>query len=132
MNFWNIILAQIGSFPPAGMGTVKSLRHYSPCQATVISIRPRTRGDYRGAPCYNSRMAIPGLGLLGCIFLSFGCLVSAIKSLASLSQAYDRESRITAIMGFIGGMTGSIIFGLATIYMVNKMAELNPLTGENM
>ena len=66
-----------------------------------------------------------GFLLLGTIFLSFGCLIAAFRSLASVSQAYDRESRLTAITGFIFGVIFSIIFGLATIYQLNRMHAIS-------
>jgi len=64
---------------------------------------------------------LTGLGLLGCIFLSFGCLVAAFRSLASLSQAYDLESRRMAIAGFVGGLIISAFFGWATIVLLNML-----------
>ena len=66
-----------------------------------------------------------GLALLGSILLSFGCLIAAFRSLASFSRAYDRESRITAITGFIFGLIFSVIFGLATIFQLNRMQAMN-------
>jgi hypothetical protein len=66
-------------------------------------------------------MFLTGLGLLGCIFLSFGCLVAAFKSLASLSQAYDAESRRMAIAGFVGGLIISAFFGWATIVLLDML-----------
>ena len=64
-----------------------------------------------------------GAGLLGCIFLSFGCLIAAFRSLASIGQAYDRESRIMAVNGFIFGIIGSIFFGLGAIYRLNSIHQ---------
>jgi hypothetical protein len=65
-----------------------------------------------------------GLGLLACIFLSFGCLIAAFRSLASISQAYDRESRVMAVMGFIGGLIASAFFGWATIVLLGGLQGL--------
>jgi len=66
-----------------------------------------------------------GLGLLGTIFLSFGCLIAAFGSLASLARAYDRESRIMAVAGFIGGIAASAFFGWVTIELLNKLGALS-------
>jgi len=66
-------------------------------------------------------MFVFGLGLLGSIFLSFGCLIAAFKSLLSLKDAYNPEARTIAIMGFIGGLIASAFFGWATIVLVNKL-----------
>ena len=62
-----------------------------------------------------------GLGLLGSIFLSFGCLVAAFNSLGSLKDSYDSESRRMAILGFIGGLIGSAVFGYLTITLLNHL-----------
>ena len=69
----------------------------------------------------------PRFALLGTIFLSFGCLIAAFRSLASFSGAYNRESRMTAITGFIFGLIFSVIFGLATIFQLNRMHVINEL-----
>jgi hypothetical protein len=69
-------------------------------------------------------MFLFGLALLGSIFISFGSLVAAFKSLASVSQAYDSESRITAIAGFVGGILISALFGWVTIYLLNRLSEM--------
>ena len=69
-------------------------------------------------------MFILGLGLLGSIFLSFGCLVAGIKSLLSISQSYDSESRLMAIGGFIGGVLASAFFGYLTIRLLDMMSNM--------
>jgi len=70
-------------------------------------------------------MFILGLGLLGSIFLSFGCLIAAIRSLASLArESYSRESRLTAITGFVAGIVASAFFGWATIVLLNKLDSM--------
>jgi len=67
-------------------------------------------------------MFILGLGLLGSIFLSFGCLIAAFKSLASLTrESYNSESRLMAVSGFVGGLLASAFFGWATIVLVDKL-----------
>jgi len=67
-------------------------------------------------------MFILGLGLLGSIFLSFGCLIAAFKSIASLTrEAYNSEARLMAVLGFIGGLLASAFFGWATIVLLNKL-----------
>ena len=66
-----------------------------------------------------------GWGLLGAILLSFGCLVAAFLSLGSIVRAYDKESRIMAITGFIGGLIASAFFGWVTIALVNKLDAMN-------
>jgi hypothetical protein len=70
-------------------------------------------------------MFMLGLATLGSIFISFGCLVAAFRSLASISQAYDRESRITAITGFVGGILISALFAWVTIYLLDRLSEMN-------
>lgn len=75
-------------------------------------------------------MFIYGIGLLGSIFLSFGCLIAALNSLATLRTAYDKESRLTAVMGFIGGIVLSVIFGLATILILFRIPGIDQLLGE--
>lgn len=70
-------------------------------------------------------MFVFGLGLLGSIFLSFGCLWAAVRSLFSIGQAYDSTSRLTSIVGFIVGMLASAFFGWATIVLLNRLQEMN-------
>ena len=70
-------------------------------------------------------MFLLGLATLGSIFISFGSLIAAFRSLASISQAYDRESRITAITGFFGGILISALFGWVTIYLLDRLTEMN-------
>ena len=71
-------------------------------------------------------MFIFGLGLLGSIFLSFGCLIAAIKSLISLgTESFNAESRLLAITGFIGGLLASAFFGWATIKLLERLSEMN-------
>ncbi len=67
-------------------------------------------------------MFILGLGLLGSIFLSFGCLIAAFKSLGSLAREnYNSEARLMAILGFVGGLIASAFFGWATIVLLNRL-----------
>ncbi len=66
-------------------------------------------------------MFILGIGLLGSIFLSFGCLIAAFKSLISLREGYNSESRMMAIAGFIGGLIASAFFGWSTIMLLNRL-----------
>lgn len=71
-------------------------------------------------------MFILGLGLLGSIFLSAGCLIAAFKSIMSLSrESYNAESRIMAVTGFIAGILASAFFGWSTIVLLNRLSELN-------
>ena len=70
-------------------------------------------------------MFILGLGLLGSIFLSFGCLIAAFKSLISLTrESYNSEARLMAVAGFVGGLIASAFFGWATIVLLNKLSEM--------
>ena len=62
-----------------------------------------------------------GLGLLASIFLSFGCLLAAFNSLISIRHAYDRESRLTALLGFFGGLVASAFFGWLTIHLLKLL-----------
>jgi len=67
-------------------------------------------------------MFMLGLGLLGSIFLSFGCLIAAIRSLGSLSnESFNSEARMMAVAGFIGGLIASAFFGWATIRLLNAL-----------
>jgi hypothetical protein len=76
-------------------------------------------------------MFILGLGLLGSIFLSFGCLIAAFKSLMSLTrESFNSEARLMAVSGFIGGLIASAFFGWATIVLVNKLSEMNAIMAQ--
>jgi hypothetical protein len=66
-----------------------------------------------------------GLGLLFSIFASFGCLIAGFNSLISLRNSYNGESRLTAIMGFIGGIAASAFFGWLTIWLLNRLDAMN-------
>lgn len=65
-----------------------------------------------------------GLGLLGAILLSAGCLVGSISSLLSIRNAYDKESVVMAIAGFIGGIIGSAFFAWVTIKLLNSLESM--------
>jgi hypothetical protein len=76
-------------------------------------------------------MFLLGLGLLGSIFLSFGCLIAAINSLMSLTrESFNSEARIMAVAGFIGGLAASAFFGWATIVLVNKLSGMNAMLAQ--
>ena len=70
-------------------------------------------------------MFMLGLGLLGSIFLSFGCLVAAIKSLMSLArESFNQEARTMAVLGFIVGLIASAFFGWTTIIILNALDSM--------
>jgi hypothetical protein len=62
-----------------------------------------------------------GWGLIGAILLSFGCLIAAIRSLISLREAYNSESRLLAITGFIAGIIASAFFAWVTIKLIDYL-----------
>jgi len=62
-----------------------------------------------------------GLGLVGAILLSFGCLIAAIRSLLSFREMYDRESRLMGLTGFIGGLIASAFFAWVTIKLLDYL-----------
>jgi hypothetical protein len=66
-----------------------------------------------------------GLLLLISIFISFFSLIGGIRSLLSIGRAYDSESRLMAIMGFIGGILISAYFGWVTIMLSNKLEAMH-------
>ncbi len=71
-------------------------------------------------------MFILGIGLLGSIFLSFGCLIAAFKSLGSLAREnYSHEARLAAITGFVFGLLLSVFFGWSTIVLLEKLQQFN-------
>ena len=72
-----------------------------------------------------------GWGLIGAILLSFGCLIAAIRSLISLREAYDSESRLMAITGFIAGIIASAFFAWVTIKLADFLeSSTNTLIGQ--
>ncbi|HDS29897.1 MAG TPA: hypothetical protein ENN67_02510 [Firmicutes bacterium] len=66
-----------------------------------------------------------GLALICSIFISFGCLVGAFRSLGSIAKSYDSESRIMAVMGFLGGLVLSAFFGWLTIFLLNRLQGIS-------
>jgi hypothetical protein len=71
-----------------------------------------------------------GWGLIGSAVLSLGCLIAGIKSLVSITQGYDRESRTMAIVGFFAGLIASAVFAWIFIKMLGTTeAMTNALTG---
>jgi len=71
-------------------------------------------------------MFLLGLGLLGAFFFSFGCLMAAFKSLASLTrEAFNAEARLMGIMGFLGGILLSAVFAYIAIKLLERMQDMS-------
>jgi heme/copper-type cytochrome/quinol oxidase subunit 3 len=54
-------------------------------------------------------------------FLTVALLIAAIRSLVSMKDAYDENSKSMSIWGFVGGLVGSAFCGYMVYSMINHL-----------